>query len=172
MEIKRNEAEYHGHRKLILTNEVAMVINNSFIISPEEYYHLQGELEALTVVLQSDPVASYRITMEQTTRSKFRKISQLKVSMTKQVCLTAFISLKEGCFPSELNERQARTLMGIEKPTLNARGKVDTRWALDSISKELGLEWEELVGRIENIARIKKRMNELKVKLSEAVIDK
>ena len=140
-------------------------------ISPEEYYNLEGELEALTVFLQSDPVANYRITMEQTPHPKSRKMSKRTVPMTKQVGLTAFISLREGCFPSEFNKRQARALMGIENPTLNARGKVDACWALDRLAKELGLDWEELVNQIEHVAKTKRRIKELAAKLFNAVVD-
>ena len=158
-------------RQTTETDETTTNISKTGTISPEEYYNLEGELEAHIVFLESDPVANYRITMEQNPHTKSRKIRKHKVPMTKQVGLTAFISLREGCFPSEFNERQARALMGIEHPTLNARGKVDACWALDRLSKELGLEWEELVNKIENVSRIKQRIQDLKNKLQDAIVD-
>jgi hypothetical protein len=95
-------------------------------ISPEQFDNLQGELEALTPFLQNDLVANYRITIGQTVHQKSKKWHKHKVPLTKQVGLTAFNNIIEGKFPSELNERQAGALMGIEHPVLNARGKVDT----------------------------------------------
>jgi hypothetical protein len=109
--------------------------------------------------------------MEQTPHPKSRKMRKHKVPMTKQVGLTAFISLREDRFPYEFNERQARALMGIEHPKLNARGKVDACWALDRLAKELGLDWEELINKIENVARIKRRIKDLKNKLQDAIVD-
>jgi N-acetylglucosamine kinase-like BadF-type ATPase len=61
--------------------------------------------------------------------------------------------------------------MCIEHPTLNARGKVNACWALDRVSKELGLEWEELVNQIEHVAKTKRRIKELAAKLFNAVVD-
>ena len=67
-------------------------------ISPEEYYNLEGELEALIVFLQSDPVANYRITMEQTPHLKSGQIRKCNIPLTKEVDLTAFISLEYARF--------------------------------------------------------------------------
>ena len=66
-----------------------------------------------------------------------------------------------------VNERQARVLMGIEHPALTVRGKIDACWALDIVSKELGLEWEALVNRIEYIAKTKKRIKYLRTRTSD-----
>lgn len=90
---------------------------------------------------------------------------------TKRVGLTAFINLREGSFLLELNEREARALMGIEHPIVSVRGKVDARWALDKASKDLGLDWETLVGKIEGIAKTKKRIKELRAKCLSAAVD-
>ena len=62
--------------------------------------------------------------------------------------------------------------MGIEHPLLNTRGKVEARWALDRVAKELGLEWEELVNRIEEIARDKRRIKELESKIRGVEADR
>ena len=153
------------------TNPTTTNQTKTDIISPEQYYNLEGELEALTVFLQNDPVANYRITMEQTVHPKSKKMRKRKSPLTKRVGLTSFINVKEGHFPSELNERQARVLMGIEHPKLNARGKINTCWALDRLSREFGFEWEELVNQIHYIAQVKRRIKKLKSKLGNAVVD-
>ena len=93
------------------------------------------------------------------------------VPMAKQVALTAFINLREGRLPSEFNERQARVLMGIEHPKLNNRGKVDKCWALDRLSKEFGLDYEVFADHIELIADTKKCVKELRMKLSNTIVD-
>jgi hypothetical protein len=130
-------------------------------LSPEEYYDLDCELAGLKESLRCDPVANYSVNMEITPGQGSGQIHKYR-----WVGLTAFISLREGRFPSEFNERQARALMGIEHPALNSRGKVEARWALDRVAKELGFEWEELVNRIEDIAKVKRRIKELEDKLN------
>jgi hypothetical protein len=85
--------------------------------------------------------------------------------------LTAFINPREGRLPEEFNERQARALMGVEHPVLNNRQKVDVRWALDMIAKELRLEPEELVNRIEHIAEVKRRVKEIKRKFDSVAVN-
>ena len=136
------------------------------IISPEDYYDLECELAGLKESLQCDPAATYRVTMELTPHSKHAKIRKHNYPATKQVGLTAFANPRDGQLPGEFNERQASALMGIEHPLLNARGKVEARWALDRVAKELGLEWEELVNQIELIAKVKQRIKGLEAKLS------
>ena len=136
------------------------------IISPEDYYDLECELAGLKESLQCDPVATYPVTMELTPRARQGKIRKHNYPATKQVGLTAFANPRDGQLPGEFNERQARALMGIEHPLLNARGKVEARWALDRVAKELGLEWEELVNQIELIAKVKQRIKGLEAKLS------
>ena len=134
------------------------------VMPPDKCYELECELICLKESLQCNRVATYRVTLELNPPAQRRKIRKHNYPATKQVGLTAFISLREGCFPSEFNERQA--LMGIEHPLLNARGKVEARWALDRVAKELGLEWEELVNQIELIAKVKQRIKGLEAKLS------
>jgi len=146
--------------------EETLIIPKTGALSAEEFHNLEGELAGFTDVLKSDPVASYRLNIEQSSHPlKSGQVSKRNVPLKKQVDLTAFISIREGSFPAELNEKQAQALMGIAHPMLNARGKVDACWALDRISKELGLEWEVLIKQIENIAKIKKQIKELKMRL-------
>jgi hypothetical protein len=132
---------------------------------PDKCYELECELICLKESLQCNRVATYRVTLELNPPSKRRKIRKHTYPPTKQVGLTEFISRWEGRMPLEFNERQTRALSGIEHPVLNSRGKVEARWALDRIAKELGLEWEELVNRIEEIARDKRRIKELESKI-------
>jgi hypothetical protein len=54
---------------------------------------------------------------------------------------------------------------------LNHREKVDARWALDTIAKELRLEPEELINRIEHIAEVKRRVKEIQRKLDNAAVN-
>ena len=136
------------------------------IISPEDYYDLECELAGLKESLQCNRVATYRVTLELNPPAQRRKIRKHNYPATKQVGLTAFANPRDGQLPGEFNERQARALMGIEHPLLNARGKVEARWALDRVAKELGLEWEELVNQIELIAKVKQRIKGLEAKLS------
>jgi hypothetical protein len=144
---------------------MVMTINidifNNATLSPEECYELEYELGGLKESLQCDPVANYRVNMEIKPHKNSGQIRRYK-----WVGLTAFISLREGRMPSEFNERQARVLMGIEHPALNSRGKVEARWALDRLAREFGLDWEELVNRIEDIAKVKRRIKELENKLN------
>ena len=56
--------------------------------------------------------------------------------------------------------------MGVEYPALNARGKVEARWALDRLAREFGLDWEALINRIERVAMDKRRIKELEDKLN------
>jgi hypothetical protein len=145
---------------------MVMTINidifNNATLSPEECYELEYELGGLKESLQCDPVANYRVNMEIKPHKNSGQIRRYK-----WVGLTAFISLREGHLPSVFNERQTSALMGIEHPALNARGKVDARWALDRVARELGLEWEELVNRIEDIAKVKRHIKELEDKLRD-----
>jgi len=53
-------------RPITETNPTTTNQTKTDTISPEQYYNLEGGLEALTLFLQNDPVANYRITMEQT----------------------------------------------------------------------------------------------------------
>jgi hypothetical protein len=48
---------------------------------------------------------------------------------------------------------------------------VDARWALDTIAKELRLEPEELINRIEHIAEVKRRVKEIQRKLDNAAVN-
>jgi hypothetical protein len=156
--------------KFNMANEIATIIPNAFTITSEEYYQLESELEALSIILQSDHVANYRVTMELTPHVKSGKIKERSIPPVKRVSLTAFINPREGCLPAEFNKRQTRALTGVEHPVLNAKGKVDARWALDRLATEFGMAWEELVNHIENIAMIKKRIKKLEVKLAQVVV--
>jgi len=133
---------------------------------------LEYELAGLKESLQCDPVATYPVTMELTPHARQGKIRKHNYPATKQVGLTEFISRWEGRMPPEFNERQTRALTGIEHALLNVRGKVEARWALDRVAKELGLEWEELVNRIEEIARDKRRIKELESKIRGVEADR
>jgi hypothetical protein len=136
------------------------------VMPPDKCYELECELICLKESLQCNRVATYRVTLELTPPAKRRKIRKHNYPATKQVGLTAFANPRDGQLPGEFNERQASALMGIEHPLLNARGKVEARWALDRVAKELGLEWEELVNQIELIAKVKQRIKGLEAKLS------
>jgi hypothetical protein len=154
-----------------MTSEIITIIHFTAFPPSEEYDQLAAELEGLTSFLQSDPVANIRISMEQTVRIQSGKINCNSIPITKQVSLTAFINPREGRLPEEFNERQARALMGVEHPVLNNRQKVDVRWALDMIAKELRLEPEELVNRIEHIAEVKRRVKEIKRKFDSVAVN-
>jgi hypothetical protein len=148
-----------------MISETVIVYSEIYSAKQPECYELECELICLKESLGNDPVANFRVSMEQTLHMKAKKTNPCSVDQTRQVGLTAFISLREGRLPTEFNERQARALMGIEHPALNSRGKVEARWALDKVARELGLEWEELVQRVEDIAREKRRVKELEAKL-------
>jgi hypothetical protein len=141
------------------------------IISPEDYYDLECELAGIEESLKCDPEATYRVTMELTPRAQQGKIRKHNYPPTKQVGLTEFISRQEERIPPEFNEQQASALMGIEHPLLNARGKVEARWALNRVAKELGLEWEELPRKIEHLAEVKRRVKEIQRKLDNAAVN-
>jgi len=154
-----------------MTSEMTTIMHFTAFSSSVEYDQLAAELEVLTSFLQSDPVAILRIPMEQTVRIKSGKNACDGIQITKWVSLTAFINPREGRLPEEFNERQARALMGVEHPLLNHREKVDARWALDTIAKELRLEPEELINRIEHIAEVKRRVKEIQRKLDNAAVN-
>jgi|GEM_PF-6609407 hypothetical protein len=157
--------------KFDMTSEITTIMHFTAFISSEEFDQRAAELEVLTSFLQSDPVANFRISMEQTARIKSSEINCNSIPILKRVSLTAFINPREGRLPEEFNERQARALMGVEHPLLNHREKVDARWALDTIAKELRLEPEELINRIEHIAEVKRRVKEIQRKLDNAAVN-
>jgi hypothetical protein len=144
-----------------MTIEIADNITTICNLSPEEYYDLECELAGLKESLVCDHVANYRVNMEIKPHKNSGQIRRYK-----WVGLTAFISLREWRLPSAFNERQARALMGVEYPALNARGKVEARWALDRLAREFGLDWEALINRIERVAMDKRRIKELEDKLN------
>jgi predicted transcriptional regulator len=153
-----------------MTSEITTIMHFTVFISSEEFDQLAAELEVLTSFLQSDPVAILRIPMEQTARIKSGEINCQSSPITKRVSLTAFINPREGRLPEEFNERQARALMGVDHPLLDHRGKVAVRWALDTMAKELRLELEGFINRIEHIAEVKRRVKEIQRKLDNAAV--
>lgn len=163
--------EHQRQVKFNLANETVIFYSEIYGAKQQECFELECELICLKEYLGNDPVANFRISMEQTARIKSSEINCNSIPILKRVSLTAFINPREGRLPEEFNERQARALMGVEHPLLNHREKVDARWALDTIAKELRLEPEELINRIEHIAEVKRRVKEIQRKLDNAAVN-
>jgi len=68
-----------------MTSEITTIMHFTAFISSEEFDQRAAELEVLTSFLQSDPVANFRISMEQTARIKSSEINCNSIPILKRL---------------------------------------------------------------------------------------
>jgi hypothetical protein len=134
----------------VLDTDARNIITNAtpdeiVAIKEEIYNQLQpqvtNDIQTMKEVLANDPVANYRITIG-----------------GKKVGLDSLISIREGSFPDYLTVKQAEALYpGHKFSNLTKEGKVARDAALDKVTKDLGMDYEAIINRIEQI-RIEKRI--------------
>lgn len=126
-----------------------------------EAYEVHAEAEGLRVAHEFDPVATYRFKMT-----------------GRNVGLDSLISIREQAFPEYLTVKQAQALnsgKAFERYTQKGTAqynRVPKDAALDQLTKEFDMTPDEIAERVMQIRQEKRRIRDLKDKMTEVMTEK
>jgi len=145
-----------------------------------ETYQKMEEIETLKYFLETDPVATYKISETVTRKQKQPDGTTKLAQFTRRFGLDRFISIREGTFPSYFTVKEARMLRPnhswayyTQKGTPQYN-HIPRNNVLDTIAQQLGFDYtggiDEMVGKIEDIRQSRRTIAELQSDIASVPI--